>query len=47
MSSIRHSIALPPKLLQGIDVERLKTISDNDDSFYEFFSSLELDEVSL
>ncbi len=45
-SKIRtNSIALPPGLLQGIDLEKLKNISDNEDAFYEFFSSLNLDEV--
>ncbi len=40
------SITLPPNLLQNLTLEQLRTISDNESSFYEYFSTLELEEVS-
>ena len=40
------SITLPPNLLKNLPLEQLRTISDNESSFYEYFSTLELEEVS-
>ena len=41
-----NEIKLPPSVVKGLSVDKLKTLSEEESSFYEYFETLDLNDVN-
>ena len=41
-----HNVRLPPDLLKGVDIDRMRKLSEDEGAFMEFLDGLDLEDVS-